>query len=211
MRRPGAPSAAWAKRRPRRTRPSRVWVVGALAALLVLAPGFVGGFGLPGSPGAFAAVEAADARAGGSLAGVAEAGEGSREARHVMTKLGPVEYVAVLEMEASAYYPGPESTGVWADGFTSAGLPAGYGVVAVDPDVIPLGTLLYIPGYGVAVAGDVGSAIKGLKVDLGFDTYREALLFGRRPVEVYVVSERWVRDVGHSLFPSGWLAGWFGE
>lgn len=195
-------------RKPRPARPWRAWAAAALAALFALAPGSAWFAGLSCCFSALAVAEAAEARPG---VPPLDGDGGNREARHVMTKLGPVEYVDVLEMEASAYYPGPESTGVWADGITAAGLPAGYGVVAVDPEVIPLGTLLYISGYGLAIAGDVGSAIKGLKVDLGFDTYREALLFGRRSVQVYVVSERWVRAAGQSLFPSGWLAGWFGE
>jgi len=90
-------------------------------------------------------------------------------------------------MVATAYYPGPESTGKSADGITATGMRAGHGVVAVDPRVIPLGTRLYIPGYGLAVAGDVGGAIKGLRIDLGFSTLREALHFGRRRVTVYVL------------------------
>lgn len=76
------------------------------------------------------------------------------------------------------------------DGITAIGLRAGYGVVAVDPRVIPLGSRLYIEGYGYAVAGDTGSRIKGLRVDLGFDTQREAIRFGRRPVRVYVVQKK---------------------
>jgi uncharacterized protein YabE (DUF348 family) len=54
-------------------------------------------------------------------------------------------------------------------GITRSGLQAGYGVVAVDPSVVPLGTRLFVPGYGVAVAGDTGGAILGKHIDLGFD------------------------------------------
>jgi 3D (Asp-Asp-Asp) domain-containing protein len=61
------------------------------------------------------------------------------------------------------------------------------GLVAVDPSVIPLGTRLYIPGYGYAIADDVGGAIKGNKIDLAFDSRSEALQFGRQTVTVYVV------------------------
>jgi len=92
-----------------------------------------------------------------------------------------------LSMAATAYDPGPISCGKYADGYTSIGLKAGRGVVAVDPRVIPLGTRLYIEGYGLAVAGDVGSAIKGRRIDLGFPTYREALQYGRRTVKVYLL------------------------
>lgn len=107
--------------------------------------------------------------------------------RTMQTPAGPIRYTDVLEMEATAYYPGPESTGRWADGRTATGLLAGHGVVAVDPAVIPLGSRLYIPGYGIAVAGDVGAAIRGHRIDLAFDTYREALHYGRRKVQVYIL------------------------
>lgn len=116
-------------------------------------------------------------------------GEGTREAAKVLeTATGSYRYVDVLEMEATAYYPGPESTGEWADGYTYTGLRAGKGVVAVDPSVIPLGTRLYIPGYGEAIAADIGGAIKGNRIDLGFDTYEEAIQFGRKKVKVYILA-----------------------
>lgn len=107
--------------------------------------------------------------------------------RTLQTPLGVIRYREALRMVATAYYPGPESTGRYADGLTATGMRAGHGVVAVDPRVIPLGTRLYIPGYGMAIAGDVGSAIKGNRIDLGFNTLREALHFGRRTVTVYVL------------------------
>lgn len=116
-------------------------------------------------------------------------GIGTRILVHSMqTPAGVIRYTDVLNMEATAYYPGPESTGIWADGFTSIGLRAGHGIIAVDPRVIPLGTRLYVPGYGVAIAGDVGGAIKGNIVDLAFDTYREAMHYGRRQVKVYILA-----------------------
>lgn len=116
-------------------------------------------------------------------------GIGTRVLVHSMeTPAGPIRYTDVLDMEATAYYPGPESTGSWADGLTSIGLRAGHGIIAVDPRVIPLGTKLYVPGYGTAVAGDVGGAIKGNIVDLAFDTYREAMHYGRQRVKVYILA-----------------------
>ena len=66
-------------------------------------------------------------------------------------------------------------------------VPAVRGVVAVDPDVIPLGTRLFIPGYGEAVAADTGGAIVGNRIDLVMDSYGEAMDFGRRDVTVYVL------------------------
>lgn len=117
-------------------------------------------------------------------------GIGTREARQVLqTATGTYHYTEVLDMEATAYYPGPESTGEWADGYTYTGLLAGKGVVAVDPTVIPLGTRLYIPGYGEAIAADIGGAIKGYRIDLGFATYEEAIQYGRQKVKVYVLAD----------------------
>ncbi len=71
-------------------------------------------------------------------------------------------------------------------GTTATGLATGYGVVAVDPKVIPLGTRLYIPGYGEAVAGDTGGSIKGAKIDLGFDDVKNGW-WSARFVEIYVL------------------------
>ena len=59
--------------------------------------------------------------------------------------------------------------------------------MAVDPKVIALGAKLYIEGYGYAIAGDRGRAIKGNRIDLGFATVREALNFGRKSVIVHVL------------------------
>lgn len=72
-------------------------------------------------------------------------------------------------------------------GITAYGLQPGHGVVAVDPRVIPLGSKLYVPGYGRAIAGDVGGDIKGRRIDLGFNSYTQAINFGRREITVYVL------------------------
>ena len=61
------------------------------------------------------------------------------------------------------------------------------GVVAVDPVIIPLGTRMYIMGYGEGLACDIGSAIKGNKIDLAFDNRGQALEWGRRRVRVYIL------------------------
>jgi 3D (Asp-Asp-Asp) domain-containing protein len=72
-------------------------------------------------------------------------------------------------------------------GRTALGHRAGHGIVAVDPRVIPLGTRMYIPGYGKAVAGDTGGAIHGNRIDLGFNSTSAAYQFGRRPITVYLL------------------------
>jgi 3D (Asp-Asp-Asp) domain-containing protein len=92
---------------------------------------------------------------------------------------------AALRMVATAYTASCSGC----SGITASGRPAGRGIVAVDPHYIPLGTRLYIPGYGHALAGDTGGAIHGNRIDLGFDSHRDALRFGRRPIVVYVFNK----------------------
>jgi 3D (Asp-Asp-Asp) domain-containing protein len=88
-------------------------------------------------------------------------------------------------MEASGYTGGVGNVGY----FTSTGHRVRKGVVAVDPNVIKLGTKLYVKGYGHAQALDVGSAIKGNKIDLYFETYQEAIKWGRRKVKVFILKD----------------------
>ncbi len=76
------------------------------------------------------------------------------------------------------------STGYALPGHTATGMPVGWGVVAVDPAVIPLGTRLTIPGYGEAVAADTGSAVRGATIDLWFPTLAQARAWGRRTVTI---------------------------
>lgn len=95
--------------------------------------------------------------------------------------------VRTLRMLATAYDPGPRSCGRYADGRTANGMKAQKGVVAVDPRVIPLGTKLYVEGYGYCIAADTGGAIKGNKIDLCYNTYGEAIHFGRKYVTVHVL------------------------
>jgi 3D (Asp-Asp-Asp) domain-containing protein len=71
-------------------------------------------------------------------------------------------------------------------GTTASGLPVGPGIVAVDPNVIPLGTKLFIPGYGNGVAADVGGGIKGAIIDLWYSTYAQCAKWGRRTVTITI-------------------------
>jgi 3D (Asp-Asp-Asp) domain-containing protein len=92
---------------------------------------------------------------------------------------------AALRMVATAYTAACSGC----SGMTAIGQRAGHGIVAVDPHFIPLGTHVFIPGYGPALAGDTGGSIRGNRIDLGFDSMRDALSFGRRPVVVYVLNK----------------------
>ena len=76
------------------------------------------------------------------------------------------------------------ATGYSLAGTTATGLPVGWGVVAVDPSVIPLGTRMSIPGYGEGVAADTGGAVQGAAIDLWFPTPEQAQAWGRRIVTI---------------------------
>jgi 3D (Asp-Asp-Asp) domain-containing protein len=76
------------------------------------------------------------------------------------------------------------STGYSLPGHTATGIPVGFGVVAVDPAVIPLGTRMSIPGYGEGIAADTGSGVQGMTIDLWFPTLAQALAWGRRTLTI---------------------------
>ncbi len=106
--------------------------------------------------------------AAGIKAGQLDPGEG----------LPPSVFIGEFKMVATAYVGG---------GRTATGVKARKGIAAVDPSVIPIGTKLYIEGYGEALAADIGSSIKGNRIDLCFDTLKECRIFGRRTITVYLV------------------------
>jgi len=112
-------------------------------------------------------------------------GIGEYAAFEQLAKFGlqKTSYIAAsaLSMMATAYTA--QCSGC--SGYTAIGQRAGHGIVAVDPRLIPLGTRLYIPGYGIAIAGDTGGAIVGRRIDLGFNSLSDAMQFGRRTVTVY--------------------------
>lgn len=70
---------------------------------------------------------------------------------------------------------------------TATGTWPSRGTIAVDPKVIPLGTRLYVDGYGEGVAVDTGGLIKGARIDVFMETRDEAILWGKRPVEVKIL------------------------
>ncbi len=101
-----------------------------------------------------------------------------------------------MELLTTAYDPGPQDNSAgWVD-TTRLGSRARFGIVAVDPRVIPLGTRLYVEGYGPGLAADVGGAIKGRRMDLCFNSSDQARAWGRRRCRVWIVdtAPRSVRD-----------------
>jgi 3D (Asp-Asp-Asp) domain-containing protein len=93
-----------------------------------------------------------------------------------------------LTMESTAYSSDPADTlGGGTVTATGQNLLSNPMAVAVDPNVIPLGTRLYVEGYGEAIASDTGGAIQGNIVDVHFSTYAECIAWGRRTVQVTIL------------------------
>ncbi len=107
-----------------------------------------------------------------------------------------VPYKNAMRMRATGYTadyestgkgPGDDDFGITATGTMAKRSSGSYSSVAVDPRIIPLGTKLYVEGYGYAIAEDTGGAIKGNRIDLFFDSSSEADNWGVRWINVYVV------------------------
>jgi uncharacterized protein YabE (DUF348 family) len=113
-----------------------------------------------------------------------------------LSRGGTVLYKNVVKMQATAYTadfastgkrPGDKNFGKTATGSIAKRNEEGYSSIAVDPRVIPLGTKLYIEGYGYGIAEDTGSAIKGNIIDVFFNSAEECYNWGRRNVNVYIM------------------------
>ena len=119
--------------------------------------------------------------------------------RVIDTPEGPVEYWRKVTMRVTSYTAASsgKEPGDPAYGITASGAQAGFGVVAIDPTVVPFKSYVFVPGYGVAYAGDTGGGIKGRFIDLGYD--EGALKSWRGTVDVYYLGQppaaediRWV-------------------
>ncbi len=109
--------------------------------------------------------------------------EGTRKV--FASRNGYEEYKELIYCESTAYYTG----WITATGTTPVYNPGGISTIAVDPRVIPLGSLVYVDGYGYAVAADTGGAIKGNIIDVFVNSYDMAINWGRKHgVPVYVIS-----------------------
>ncbi len=98
--------------------------------------------------------------------------------------------VGEWSLTATAYYAfGSGGNDINGNGITATGLRARKGIVAVDPRIIPLGTKLFIPGYGEALAADTGGWIKNDRIDLCFESLEECFRFGRRKIKVYLIED----------------------
>ena len=98
--------------------------------------------------------------------------------------------VGEWDMVATAYYAfGKGGNDINGNGITAIGLRARKGIIAVDPRIIPLGTRIYIPGYGEALAADTGGWIKGNRIDLCFESLEECYRYGRRKIKIYLIED----------------------
>ncbi|NDI35844.1 hypothetical protein EPK97_13995 [Chengkuizengella sediminis] len=108
------------------------------------------------------------------------------------------QYRAV-EVVATGYYAGVDSTGKTPDhpeyGITYSGvkvrrMPESVSTIAADLNLFPLGTVLYIPGYGYGIVADIGSAIKGNVIDLYFNSKEDVYkLWGKKKLDVFIIEE----------------------
>ncbi|WP_027632527.1 G5 and 3D domain-containing protein [Clostridium hydrogeniformans] len=99
-----------------------------------------------------------------------------------------VAYKKSMKVKATAYYnSGSNGNHITATGTKPKRNPGGYSTIAVDPRIIPLGTKVWVEGYGYAIAEDTGGAIKGDKIDLFFNTSSEVYTWGVKYVNVYII------------------------
>lgn len=108
--------------------------------------------------------------------------------RQLATDSGVIEYWRVIRMLATSYSAstaGTPATSPWY-GRTATGMTMRHGIVAIDPRLVPLRSQVYVPGYGVGIAGDTGGAIKGRRIDLGYDDDNLRLWYSW--VDVYLLT-----------------------
>ena len=123
---------------------------------------------------------------GGSISKAVNASNLSNITYKKMIKAKSTAYTA--DFASTGKRPGDKGFGKTATGTTARRDPNGYSSIAVDPRVIPLGTKLYIEGYGYGIAEDTGGAIKGNIVDVYFNSNSECMSWGRRNVNVYILN-----------------------
>lgn len=128
----------------------------------------------------------------------------------------PEQIITSMKVTATGYTAGYESTGKTAKhpqyGITYSGVKVrrdknAVSTIAADPKVLPLGSILYIPGYGYAIVADTGSAIKGRKIDLYFSTTKQVYKeWGKKTVVVQLIkrgngkcTESMLKSLGHAI------------
>lgn len=124
--------------------------------------------------------------------------------RVVDTPEGPLEYYRKVRMRVTAYMA--QTSGKPKDapgyGITASGVEAGYGVVAVDPRVVPFRSDVYVPGYGKAFVGDTGGGVKGRWIDLGYEDDWDTFEHWSGYVDVYYLTPVPPADKINFLIPT---------
>jgi 3D (Asp-Asp-Asp) domain-containing protein len=131
---------------------------------------------------------------------VGEAKEVSAQKYNLLPNLKKdLSHLAAVEVVATGYYAGKESTGKNPGhpeyGVTFSGMKVqrdknSFSTIAADPIVFPIGSVLYIPGYGYGIVADTGSAIKGNRIDLYFETKDQVYSeWGKKTLNVFVVKK----------------------
>jgi len=105
--------------------------------------------------------------------------QGSKPAA-VTLELAKMDISITLNVESTAY--------TFTGNKTATGIEPRQGLIAVDPKVIPLGSKVYVEGYGYAIAADTGGAIQGNRIDVFFPTLRQCIDWGRKSIHIYVIN-----------------------
>lgn len=104
-------------------------------------------------------------------------------------------FTRVIDAELTAYTSSRDECGKWYDGWTAGMvrvedmIDTPLGLAAVDKSVIPFGSLIYVPDYGIYLACDTGKKIKGKRIDLLMKTKKAAFTFGRRKIKILVMKK----------------------
>lgn len=106
-----------------------------------------------------------------------------RKIEQLDTSEGTLEYYQTLRMWATSY----DGNCLGCTGRTYLGYPVDHGICAVDPKVIKLGSWVYVPGYGKCLAADIGGAVNGKVIDLGFADLSQGW-WSSRYVDVYLLN-----------------------
>lgn len=96
------------------------------------------------------------------------------------------ETVTVLATWYNATHGGKTRDDPWF-GYTATGAKLDYGICATDPNYIPLGSVMYVPGYGTCIAADIGGGVKGWHIDLGFPESAGSNPWGTKTLDIYII------------------------
>ena len=103
--------------------------------------------------------------------------------RGTIDNIDGIKFKKAMKMVVTGYTPWDEGC----TGITASGKVANFGMIAADTKILPFGTRIYVPGYGIGVVEDRGGAIKGNRLDLCYMSLAEAFKWGVRDITVYIL------------------------